>query len=121
VVVMLYSCFDDAQGVYHVFADHEQRAINSDLPVPKLGSDEGKIGVPSIAAARVLPANALYVGDSWHARGIVVKCPGQSLGDSETLKRAWSSFWPIAMVGAVGAWLWWAWRRMDWEEKRQRQ
>lgn len=71
---MLYSCFDADRGIYRVFADENHRPVNGDLPVPKLPRDSGKVGVPSVDAARPLPYGVRELGESWNARGIVCSC-----------------------------------------------
>jgi hypothetical protein len=85
---MLYSRFDEARAVYDVFEDGVTRPVNADLPVPRMGSVVGGIGVPASASGRPLPAGAKHIGESWHARGLVVS-PGSGgalsgLGGSST-------------------------------------
>ncbi len=75
---MIYSCFDQDRGLYRYFQDATSRPINADLPVPTF-SGETKMGYAAIAAARPLPRGAKRVGEGWHARGIVVRCPGGDL------------------------------------------
>lgn len=72
--VMLYSCFNPEVGLYDYFEDDAQRAINADLPVPKLPPIAGKVGVPAIDAGRPLPSGAKPAGKGWHAKGVVVQC-----------------------------------------------
>lgn len=69
---MLYSRFDEKRAVYDVFEDGVTRAVNADLPVPKLGPMVGGIGVPASEAGRPLPSGAKHVGESWHAKGLIV-------------------------------------------------
>jgi hypothetical protein len=73
---MLYSRFDATRGLYDVFEDAVTRPVNADLPVPRLGAVVGGIGVPASEAGRPLPAGAKHVGESWHAKGLIVS-PGQ--------------------------------------------
>jgi hypothetical protein len=86
---MIYSCFDDARGVYRYYKDDTGRPMNSDLPVPTL-TGETKTGYPSIDAARPLPSGAKPFGQGWHARGIVVRCGSglSGLGAVEFDKRS---------------------------------
>lgn len=68
---MIYSVFVPEQGLYHYYETPNGVAFNADLPLPTLPADAGKIGVPSIDAARRLPSNAKLVGQGWHARGVL--------------------------------------------------
>ena len=84
---MLYSCFDAEQGDYRVYQDASGHPINGDLPVPQLGSDAGKLGVPAARAGRTLPMSAKYVGRSWNARGQLVQCSGALSGFEDSLEQ----------------------------------
>lgn len=68
---MIYSRFDEKDGLYDLFEDTEGRAVNSDLPVPVVGAPTNGIGAPATEVGRGIPASAKYVGRSWHARGMV--------------------------------------------------
>lgn len=72
---MIYSVFVPEQGLYHYYETPNGVAVNADLPLPSLPADAGKIGVPSIDAARRLPSKAKLVGQGWHARGVLA-APG---------------------------------------------
>jgi hypothetical protein len=69
---MLYSRFNADRAIYDVFEDGVTRPVNADLPVPKLGPMVGGIGVPASEAGRPLPSGAKHVGESWHAKGLIV-------------------------------------------------
>jgi hypothetical protein len=101
---MLYSCFDDARGLYRVFQDRRTKAVNADLDVPSLGRMAGKVGVPSLEAGRSLPSGAKFVGDSWHARGQVVTCSKRSglgeLASEDTVKAG-----ALIALGALAAFI----------------
>ena len=75
---MIYSCFDSYAGLYQYFEDELGHQVNGDLPVPSFGAEAGRIGVASIQAARPFPRGARPVGRGWRARGVIVRCPGQS-------------------------------------------
>lgn len=75
---MIYSVFDPSKGIYSYFETPENKAVNSDLPIPSFRSDAGKIGVAAIDAARPLPAQARKVGEGWTARGILASSDGLS-------------------------------------------
>lgn len=77
---MLYSVFVPAEGKYHYYETQQAFAVNADLPVPTLGSDAGKIGVPAMDAARKLPSDAKFVGKGWNARGVVAMSGTGALG-----------------------------------------
>lgn len=68
---MIYSVFVPEQGLYHYYETPENKPVNGDLPVPKLGQDAGKIGVAAMDAGRPLPSNARKVGQGWTARGVI--------------------------------------------------
>jgi hypothetical protein len=90
---MLYSRFDDRRGLYDVFEDSLERAVNADLPIPNLGPVVGQIGVPASTTGRELPAGARRVGESWHAKGLIVApSAGAALGlldDYSTGSKVW--------------------------------
>lgn len=75
---MFYSCFNQGKGLYDYFQNSLEQPINSDLPIPKLPSSTGRIGVPAIEAGRPLPASAKFAGSGWHARGMIVQCAKNS-------------------------------------------
>ena len=97
---MRYSRFNAELGLYEVFEDTSTHALNGDFPVPRLGPDAGRIGIPATEAGRELPARAKRVGTSWHAKGLVVR-PRQpalgGLGDSDTL----STVLTVGFIGVV--------------------
>jgi len=94
-----YSCFNPSDGLYDYYVDGLQTPLNADLPVPKMPSAAGKVGVPAIDAGRPLPKNAQFTGRGWHARGMVVQCGRGSLGQITDATSAWS--WVTA-----GGWKW---------------
>ncbi len=99
---MIYSCFDAQRADYLVFEDDRRLLVNGDLPVPQF-QDTGRIGVPSIDAARPLPTGARQTGRSWRARGLIVKCPkrtGILHGLSEFVDGG-GSLGPLVMAGGV--------------------
>lgn len=103
---MLYSCFDQRQGLYRVFADQRARPINGDLDVPSFGGRHTKVGVPAINAGRAMPSDAVEVESSWHAKGLVVRCPGESLGDLDSKLETASWLVPITIgVVTIGLWI----------------
>jgi hypothetical protein len=105
---VLYSCFDDQAGNYRVYEHRGERAVNDDLPVPKLPSDVSGIGVPAIEAGRPLPKGARYVGRSWQAKGIVVRCGGELGTLEETLDKAFGrslNLVSLSVSALVGYWL----------------
>ena len=108
---MLYSCFDQDRGDYRVYRDSSTRPINGDLPVPDMPADTGNIGVPTEDAARPFPSGAKYVGRSWRAQGMVVRCSGGALGNAGDFL---SSVKPVHIAVVVGfaALLWWAQKRL---------
>lgn len=79
---MIYSCFNQQRGLYRYFEDGRPLAVNADLPVPSHPAAT-KVGVPSLEAARPMPARARAAGEGWHARGIVVQCPNGPLSGSD--------------------------------------
>jgi len=81
---MRYSCFNPTSGLYDLYEDSTQLPVNGDLPVPKLASQAGKVGVPAIDCGRPLPVEARHVGTSWHADGFIVQCRGQLSGYDES-------------------------------------
>lgn len=99
---MIYSCFQQDRGLYRYFEDDKAYPINADLPVPKLPRDEGRIGVPSLDAARPMPSGAKPIGEGWHARGMVVQCGGASLGALDDDKRGWVRAGMVAVGAATG-------------------
>lgn len=98
---MIYSCFDDARGVYRYFQDGDNRPINADLPVPSFRS-RTKIGVPAIEAGRPLPSAAQPIGEGWHARGMVVRCGSASSFSGLGAMPSSQVMWPLGAAG-VGA------------------
>lgn len=96
---MKYSCFNQDRGLYQVFEDRATVPVNGDLPLPQLGSEVNTIGVPSLEAARPLPAGAVPRGESWSPVGLVVDCRRQGLG-SLTIG-SWSPEWKSVVVGAL--------------------
>ena len=110
---MIYSRFNDQTAVYEVFEDTSTHALNGDLPVPQLGSNAGKVGVPATEAGRPLPGGARRVGTSWKAKGLVVRSRAAGLG---TMDRAavGKVVVPLAIIG-TGIWmvLWLAPRLVD--------
>lgn len=107
---MRYSCFDDASGVYRVFEDGHRVAVNGDLPIPRAGKEAGRVGIPAIEAGRDLPPQARYVGNSWLASGLVVRCGPQPLGavDWPGAYRKYGP--PVAIVGGL-IFMFWLWRK----------
>lgn len=102
---MKYSCFNQESGLYRVFEDEARIPINGDLPVPALGPELNGIGVPSLDAARPLPAGARYLQDSWVPVGMVVSCgrPAGGLGSFTlpTGPAAWGIFLGAAAAGLL--------------------
>ncbi len=108
---MLYSCFDPARARYRVYADQRQQQVNSDLPVPSLPGDTGRIGVPAIDAARPFPRGARFVAESWQPRGIIVRCPGLGLGATDSpLYETWIKYGPLALAGGTAMLIWWIYK-----------
>lgn len=106
---MLYSRFDAARGLYDVFADALQRPVNADLPVPSVGPSMNGIGVPASLTGRRLPGGARRVGQSWHARGIIVApAAGVGLGATEVGGSLVGLFAVLGLVGG-GLALYWLW------------
>lgn len=107
---MIYSCFDPAVGLYDYFEDDKQIPINGDLPIPKLPSIAGKIGVPAMDAGRPLPMSAKRIGQGWHAKGMIVRCSksggiGAADGSiSEGLDWAKQGGWVWLLSGAAIIW-----------------
>lgn len=71
---MIYSCFDPGSGLYDYYETDENKPLNADLPVPKLGAVDNPIGIPAINAGRPVPPTARKIGRGWHARGMVADC-----------------------------------------------
>ncbi len=69
---MIYSRFNERLGIYDLFEDSSVRAMNADLPVPKLPPATNGIGVPAKLAGRPLPMRAKRIGTSWQPRGVIV-------------------------------------------------
>ena len=69
---MFYSRFDEVAGVYDVFQDGVQRAVNADLPVPDMPAELNGIGAPASECGRPLPNGAVHVGQTWSPKGIIV-------------------------------------------------
>ena len=102
---MIYSCFDPDTGLYRYFEDARTHPINGDLPVPKFGRDTGRVGVPSMNAARPLPSSAKPIGKGWHARGVVVQCKSSGLGVLEGSDKGWVVVAGLGVVGAVAGFM----------------
>jgi len=104
---VIYSCFDPPSGLYHYFETPEQRAINSDLPVPRLPAAVGRIGVPAIDAGRPIPEGARPVGQGWHAQGIVAQCRGGGLSGWGDDSWTWvkNGGWAWLGLASVGLWI----------------
>lgn len=100
----IYSVFVPEEGVYKYYESAKNVAVNADLPVPQLGSDAGKIGVPAMDAARRLPGDAKLVGQGWQARGIIASKGGRplaGLGDDLVLFTPGQLFVRVAVPVAV--------------------
>jgi hypothetical protein len=97
---MIYSCFQQAGGVYAYFEVPGEIPLNADLPVPRLPAPTGNIGVPSIEAGRPLPANAKFIGTGWHAKGMIARCDGRGLGAMPPLG---TTLLGLAIVGGIAA------------------
>lgn len=95
---MIYSVFNDKRGVYAYYEGPAEIPINADLPVPRLPPVSGKIGVAAIVAARPLPPEARFIGEGWHARGIVSR-QGGAIGAVPSAGEAWD--WVKG-----GGWVW---------------
>ncbi len=115
---MIYSRFDAARGEYDVFEDDTHHALNGDFPVPSLSRDVGGVGVPASEAGRVLPSGARRVGSSWHARGLVVKPSGGSVG-AMTKDELGHVIVPIVLIAATAFALFWAGPRLFVAEGRK--
>ena len=102
---MIYSVFAPAEGMYHYYQTSETKAVNADLPIPSLGNDAGKIGVPAIDAARPLPGDAVFVGRGGNARGVIAdKKSGafSGLDSVRTMAKVWEHRKIIAAAGIAG-------------------
>jgi len=116
---MFYSRFDEKAGVYDVFEDDAERAVNADLPVPDLPSELNGIGVPASECGRPMPSGARHVGRSWSPRGIIVTPTPRgalsALGASESNLMVIA---PLAIIAiSIGLYLWYdsgAGRRYGW-------
>jgi hypothetical protein len=96
---MIYSRFNDGLGLYEVFEDGTTHALNDDFPVPRLGPDAGRVGVPATEAGRELPAAARRVGTSWHAKGLVVRPRGAGAGLGEMTRAELGKYVvPVAII-----------------------
>ena len=109
---MIYSCFDPLSGMYRYYQDAKQVATNADLPVPRLSSMAGKIGVPAMDAGRPLPPDARPTGEGWHAKGMIVMCgrpSGGGLGAEGTPGEAWdwikSGGWKWIAGAGLAVWI----------------
>jgi hypothetical protein len=101
---MIYSVFVPERGEYEYWETSEQRPLNADLPIPDLPPVVGGIGVPSIEAARALPAGARRVGAGWLPRGMIARRAGAFgalLGQSDMV--AFGLLFAAAL--AAGWWL----------------
>lgn len=100
---MLYSRFLQDRGEYAYYEDSSSLLVNQDLPIPRLPSMAGVVGVPARESGRPLPGGARLVGYGPRARGLVV-APGAGIGlggiDSVP---TWAK---CAVLGAVIAFLW---------------
>ena len=99
---MIYSCFDHRLGVYRYYADDRGHATNGDLAVPKLPTTSSKIGTASLEAARPLPAGARPTGTGFRARGIIVRCNGDSAGLGELGAATNNKSCATWLVGGIG-------------------
>jgi len=104
---MFYSRFDEAAGVYDVFQDNAQRAVNADLPVPDMPAELNGIGAPASECGRPLPNGAVHVGQTWSPKGIIVtpkpRVAMSGLGDASTLTTnmlSWASL-SLVLTGAL--------------------
>ena len=104
---MRYSRFDERSGLYDVFEDGRQHALNADLPVPQLPAPDQGIGVAARFAGRPLPSRARHIGRSFRPVGVIVPSerPG-ALGDVRGFVREH----PVVLLGAVGLFAYGAFR-----------
>lgn len=105
---MIYSCFDANSGLYDYYETDEQKPLNADLPVPKLGSVDNPIGTPAIRAGRPVPAGARKVGRGWHARGMVADCSKRSIAGLGEVTIDAGTVMPLLLVAGTVllAWKW---------------
>ena len=97
---MKYSRFNEAAGIYDVFEDDKQHALNADLPVPSLPPPDQGIGVASRFAGRPLPSGARRIGTSWRPVGVVV-VNGQAGGLGGTITESMRSH-PVLVAAGFG-------------------
>lgn len=97
---MIYSVFVPKEGLYHYYETTQTLPVNADLDVPTLGPDAGKIGVPSMDAARKLPSDARLVGKGWQARGVISSVNGPLSGFGGFGAIDWSS--PLSTAVGYG-------------------
>lgn len=105
---MIYSCFNQAAGLYDYFEDAEGMPVNGDLPIPSLPSIAGKVGVPAIQAGRPLPHAARHVGRGFTARGILVNCERRGALGDEKSDAAWPPLWKWAVALSLAGVVVWA-------------
>jgi hypothetical protein len=105
---MFYSRFHEIDGLYDVFQDDLQRAVNSDLPIPELPSELNGIGVPATECGRPLPSGATHVGRSWSPRGLIVTPkPRGTLAGLGASEGNMIVLFPLALVAiGLGFYLW---------------
>jgi hypothetical protein len=105
---MLYSRFNPSRGLYDVYSDASTRPVNADLPVPRVGRSANGIGVPASLAGRTLPSGVTRVGESWHAKGIVVAPAGAVGLGAVSESGAVGLFAALGLLagGLVIYWLW---------------
>jgi hypothetical protein len=101
---VIYSRFLQDRGEYAYYEDSATLVVNQDLPVPRLPSMAGRVGVPARESGRPLPGGARLIGHGPRARGLVVG-PGSSFGfgASDPLPN-WTV--PLLFVGAFLVIVW---------------
>ncbi len=103
---MIHSCFDPKTGLYDYYQSSLQIPYNADLPVPKLPSMAGNVGVPAMEAGRPMPSGAKHIGRGWHARGMISRCDGGGVSGFGSVDGAvaWvkDGGWKYIAAGAVG-------------------
>jgi hypothetical protein len=115
---MIYSRFDDTSGLYDLYEDAEGRAVNSDLPIPVLGSPTNGIGVPASETGRPIPSGAKFVGKSWHARGMVaVPTGGAKALSGITAAESNVVLLSLAGLAAMGLFLFFWYSPPDYDER----
>jgi hypothetical protein len=102
---MLYSRFNEAEGVYDVFEDGLAKPVNADMPVPSMPAVANGIGAPASLSGRPLPSGTRYVGTSWHAKGLIVSPSSRGpIGSVETANGV-LMFMSVAGLTALSVWL----------------